>query len=230
MGKLLIFNNGMNDLENNLIIGGNKMDITKKSKKLKEQIGKRRSVRKFSKKDVPKKAVKDCINIASSAPSGANMQPWTFVLVSDSKIKSEIRKEAEKVELEFYKEKINEEWSEKLSPLKTNYKKTFLENAPYLICVFMQKYGLDKKGNKITHYYPHQSVGIATGFLISALHQIGLATLTYTPAPMNFLKNILERPENETPYMILPVGYPAEEYSPPDITKKSEDEYLIEYE
>ena len=160
------------------------------------------------------------------APSGANTQPWSFVVVSDAATKSSIRKKAEEVEREFYDRRITDEWRSRLESLKTGVEKPFLESAPYLICIFTQTYGIDSQGNRLTHYYPQESVGIAAGFLISALHQLGLATLTYTPAPMGFLRDLLGRPKNEMPYMILVVGCPDEESPPPELEKKSEEEYL----
>ncbi len=181
------------------------------SEKLYSIMEKRRSSRFFKSKDVPLEDVRNCIKIAGSAPSGANMQPWSFVLVTDRKTKETIREEAEKTEKAFYDEKISDEWREDLEALKTNCEKPFLTEAPCLICVFMKRYDYDSDGNRKKVYYPNESAGIATGFLISALHLTGLATLTYTPAPMSFLGKILDRPENERPFMILPVGYPAEQ-------------------
>lgn len=186
----------------------------------------RRSVRSFSKRPIPKEVIIHCISIAASAPSGANMQPWSFVLVMDPHTKKKIRQNAEEVERIFYSKKITEEWHRRLKPLKTNARKPFLEDAPYLICIFVQQYGLDDQGNRIKHYYPLESVGIATGFLISSLHQLGISTLTYTPAPMGFLSELLGRPENERPYMILVVGYPKDGYEPPRLEKKEPADYL----
>ncbi|MEC9488318.1 MAG: nitroreductase family protein [Halanaerobium sp.] len=204
-----------------------KDDQIRQSRRLLSVLQERRSCRSFQKESIPEEVITNCIAAAASAPSGANLQPWTFVLVVDPDIKREIRRRAEEVEKEFYQSKITTEWRNKLEPLGTNFSKPFLEEAPYLICIFLQKYGLDKEGNRVTHYYPRESVGIATGLLISSLQQLGISTLTYTPSPMNFLNDILDRPENERAYMILPVGYPAEGYQPPDISRKTEDEYLI---
>lgn len=201
-------------------------DMKIKSKELLDIMKKRRSVRAFSEKEVPEEAIINCISIAATAPSGANTQPWSFVLVKDKATKRLIRAQAEAVEKNFYKDIITEEWSNKLKPLATNAEKAFLEEAPYLICIFTQKYGFDEDGKKSTHYYPDISVGLATGILISSLHQIGLATLTYTPAPMTFIKDLLKRPDNETPYMIIIVGYSEDTYIAPGIKKKNVGEYL----
>jgi len=187
-------------------------------------IQKRRSVRQFSNKPVSINIIKNCINAAASAPSGANMQPWHFAVISDPKIKKIIRLEAEKIEREFYQKTAPEEWLQALKPLGTNENKGFLEIAPYLIVVFMQRYGLRPDGSRVRYYYPLESVGLATGFLLTALHHAGLATLTYTPSKMKFLNTLLNRPGNERPYVILVVGHPAENVSFPEITKKSLDE------
>lgn len=154
------------------------------------------------------------------------MQPWSFVLVSDRELKTEIRKEAERVEREFYARRISDEWKDKLRPLETSWKKEFLEKAAYLICILVQKYGVDSDGNRIKHYYPVESVGIATGFLISALHQLGISSLPYTPLPMTFLTKLLKRPPNERPFLIVVVGYPSKSYKPPKMRKKGPGEYV----
>ena len=187
----------------------------------------RRSIRAFSNKPIPESVIENCIKIAASAPSGANLQPWSFVLVKDKKLKRKIREEAEKVEKIFYNKITTNKWRNELKPLKTDFRKPFLEQAPYLICIFAQRYGIDKKrGKKIRHYYVNESVGIAVGLLISALHQLGIGTLTYTPAPMTFLCKILKRPINERPFMILVVGYPKKSYKPPRLKKKRIDKLL----
>jgi iodotyrosine deiodinase len=202
-------------------------DLIRRSENLLKQLKKRRTVRFFSKKNIPHSVIENCIAVAGTAPSGANMQPWTFVLVEDLKIKKEIRKKAEEVEKEFYSKRITKEWKEKLVPLNTAPKKEFLTQAPYLICIFIQNYGIDNKGKKVKHYYSIESVGIATGILISALHQLGISSVTYTPAPMTFLKELLHRPPNEKPFMILAVGYPHPNYKPPVLKKKSLKEILV---
>jgi len=155
------------------------------------------------------------------------MQPWSFVLVSNKEVKTEIRRQAERVEKEFYAKRISEEWKSRLKPLKTGHRKRFLVEAPYLICIFVQRYGLDNNRNKVGHYYPIESVGIATGFLISALHQLGISSLSYTPVPMTFLSRFLKRPPNEKPFMILAVAYPSKNYKPPKIKKKTVEKYLV---
>ncbi len=181
----------------------------------------RRTVRDFSSKAVPESVIANAITVAGSAPSGANMQPWHFVAVSDQKTKSEIREAAEVEERELYDHRASDEWLEALAPIGTDANKPFLETAPWLIAVFAQKYTLDENGKKRKHYYTPESVGIATGFLIAALHQAGLATLTHTPSPMGFLRDILGRPDHEKPFLLLVAGYPADDAQVPDIGKKS---------
>lgn len=181
----------------------------------------RRTVRHFSDRPVPRDLIENCLLAAGTAPSGANMQPWHFVAVSDLVIKQQIRAAAEAEEREFYSGRASEEWLEALAPLGTDANKPFLETAPWLIVIFAQNYGLDAGGRKVKHYYVSESVGIATGMLITAVHQAGLVSLTHTPSPMNFLSEILHRPANERAFLILVVGYPAEEAHVPAITKKS---------
>lgn len=187
----------------------------------------RRTVRHFSSRPVPMDVIEHCLRTAGSAPNGANMQPWTFVVVSDPSAKSRIREAAEAEEYEFYEQRAPEAWLEALEPFSTDADKPFLETAPVLIAIFAQSYALDAAGNRIKHYYVQESVGIATGFLIAALHVAGLATLTHTPSPMRFLNEILERPDNERPFLLLVVGYPAEDALVPDIDKKSLDEIAV---
>ena len=184
----------------------------------------RRTVRHFSDRPVPREVIERCIEIAGRAPSGANIQPWHFVVVSDSKIKKKIRRAAEKEEREFYNGRAPQEWLDKLEHLGTDENKPYLEVAPYLIAIFVERYGLNNEGKKEKHYYTMESVGLATGFLIAALHHVGLASLTHTPSPMNFLNEILNRPENEKPFMLLVVGYPAEDAKVPKISKKPLDQ------
>jgi nitroreductase len=184
----------------------------------------RRSVRQFSDRPVPRAVIEDCLRAAGTAPSGANMQPWTFVVVSDPAVKRRIREGAEEQERALYEHRASEEWLEALAPLGTDACKPFLEQAPYLIVVFAQRYGLAEDGSQVKHYYVSESVGIATGILVAALHHAGLGLLTYTPSPMRFLGEILERPPNERPFLLLAVGYPAEDAHVPDIQKKSLDE------
>jgi len=184
----------------------------------------RRTVRHFSSRAVPRELVEAAIRVAGRAPSGANQQPWTFVLVSNPEIKRQIRIAAEAEEKESYEHRMPGDWLEALAPLGTDWHKEFLETAPYLIVVFRLDYGVartpDGSERKVKHYYVQESVGIACGFLIAALHWMGLATLTHTPSPMGFLAKILQRPPNEKPYLLLPVGYPADGAEVPDIPKK----------
>ena len=186
-----------------------------------EKLKRRRTVRDFSEKPVPKDVIEHCLKAAGTAPSGANQQPWYFVAVSDPATKHRIREEAEKAERAFYTHRAPEAWLSALSPLGTHAQKPFLDEAPYLIVIFAQKWGVDEDGNQIKHYYVKESVGIATGFLITAVHHAGLVSLTYTPSPMDFLNKILKRPSNEKAFMILVVGYPEKGVSVPNITKKS---------
>jgi nitroreductase len=189
----------------------------------------RRSVRDFSDEPVPLDVVRRCIETAAQAPSGANKQPWTFVLVTDPELKRRIREGAEAEERAFYAGRASERWLADLEPLGTDAKKPFLETAPALIAVFAQRHGPeDAGGEPARHYYVAESVGIACGFLIAALHHAGLATLTHTPSPMKFLGQILERPDNERPYLLLPVGYPAPDCEVPDIERKPLDTVLFE--
>jgi nitroreductase len=187
----------------------------------------RRTVRDFSHEPVPYELVENAIATAGTAPSGANQQPWTFVVVSDPDIKHQIRIAAEQEEKESYEHRMSEEWLEALAPLGTDWHKPHLEAAPYLIVVFMQAYGLRADGTKFKHYYAMESVGIAVGMLLCSLHQAGLATLTHTPNPMGFLSEILQRPPNERAYVIIPVGYPVENAQVPAIDKKPLHEIIL---
>ena len=185
-----------------------------------DDMRRRRTVRQFSPRPVGQSVVEDCIAAASTAPSGANLQPWHFVVVSDPDIKRQIREAAEHQEEEFYRRRAPQEWLEALEHLGTDQHKPFLETAPYLVVVFVQKHGTAPDGTKIKHYYPLESVGIATGILITALHLAGLATLTHTPSPMGFLNEILDRPTSERPFLVLVTGYPATDALVPLIDKK----------
>lgn len=187
-------------------------------------IRRRRTVRHFSDRPVPREVIEDCLRAAGVAPSGANMQPWHFVVVSDPAVKAEIRRGAEEEERAFYSGRAPDEWLEALAPLGTDEHKPFLETAPYLIVIFSQTYGVASDGRKVKHYYVQESVGIATGFLIAAIHHAGLASLTHTPSPMGFLNHILNRPAIERPYLILVVGYPADDARVPAITKRQLEE------
>jgi nitroreductase len=181
----------------------------------------RRTVRDFSDRPVPRDIIEHCVLAASTAPNGANLQPWHFVIVSDPDVKRAIRVEAEREEHEFYHHKAPQEWLDALRPLGTNEHKPFLERAPYLIVIFAQSYGVLPDGRKVKHYYAQESVGIAVGMLITAVHHAGLASLTHTPSPMGFLNRVLRRPSNERPFLILVVGYPDFAATVPAITKKS---------
>lgn len=184
------------------------------------ELHRRRTVREFSTREVPRDVIESCVRAAGSAPSGANQQPWHFVIVSDPAIKQRIRAAAEQEEHEFYHRLATDEWLEALEPLGTDWHKPFLDTAPYLIVVFGQAYGVAADGARYKHYYVKESVGIATGMLITAVHHAGLVCLTHTPGRMGFLSEILRRPENERPFLVLVVGYPAEGVKVPDIKRK----------
>lgn len=185
-----------------------------------EWMDERRTCRDFSNKPVPKEVIENIVLAASTAPSGAHKQPWTFCIVSNPEIKSKIRVEAEKEEYESYNGRMPEDWKKDLLPLQTDWKKEFLEIAPYLIIVFKKSYDFDADGKKTNTYYANESCGLACGFLLAAIHNAGLVALTHTPSPMNFLSKILNRPVNEKPYLLIPVGYAAEECWVPDIHRK----------
>ncbi|HEU4521536.1 MAG TPA: nitroreductase family protein [Thermoanaerobaculia bacterium] len=202
-------------------------DSVRRAREFLETVSLRRSVREFSSDPVPLEAITLAIAAAAAAPSGANMQPWKFVLVTDPELKRRIRIAAEEEERENYGGRMPEEWLQALAPLQTDWRKEFLEIAPALIVVFKEDYGLTEAGTKVTHYYVNESVGIACGFLLAALNAAGLATLTHTPSPMGFLRDILERPRNEKAFLLIPVGYPAEGCRVPDIRKKPLGEVLI---
>ncbi len=184
----------------------------------------RRTVREYSDRPVPRRVIEECLRAAGTAPSGANHQPWHFVVVSDPEVKARIRVAAEDEERAFYNGGAPQEWLDALAALGTDEHKPFLETAPYLIAIFAERYMLGPEGGKVKNYYVQESVGIATGILITALHHAGLATLTHTPSPMNFLNEILGRPPNERPFLLLVTGYPAEDARVPAITKKPLDE------
>jgi iodotyrosine deiodinase len=186
----------------------------------------RRSVRQFSSEPVPFELVANAVATAGSAPSGAHQQPWTFVVVSDAALKRRIRLAAETEERRNYEGRMSEEWLRVLEPIGTDWRKPHIEDAPYVIVVFEQVYGLDG-GRKVKHYYTKESVGIATGLLLASLHVAGLATLTHTPSPMGFLSRLLERPRNERPYVLVPVGYPAPDAEVPDLARKPLAEILV---
>ena len=204
-------------------------DLVKFSKLFFDKMNSRRSVRTFSLEAIPLEVIKNAINTASTAPSGANKQPWHFVLVQDAKIKREIRIAAEKEEKEFYSSRAPEDWLNDLEQFDTNEHKPFLEIAPYLIVVFEEKYKINSVGEKEKNYYTKESVGLATGMLLTALHNVGIATLTHTPSPMKFLSEILNRPKNETPFLLVVAGYPEKGTVVPNINRKELDKVLTVY-
>lgn len=199
-------------------------EMVERSRAFLERMRKRRSVRHFSGREVPRDVLMNCIAAAATAPSGANKQPWTFVLVTDPVIKHRIRLAAEREERAFYSGRAPQRWLDDLAPLATDENKEFLDIAPALIAVFAKKHGKEADER---HYYVSESVGIAVGFLLAALHDAGLATLTHTPSPMAFLREILERPANEGAYVLIPVGYPAEDCRVPDIERKALGEVVV---
>ncbi|HEY2801112.1 MAG TPA: nitroreductase family protein [Chthoniobacterales bacterium] len=185
-----------------------------------EKMASRRTVRDFSNRPVPREVIESCLRTAGSAPNGANLQPWHFVAVSDPALQHEIRIAAEEEEREFYEHRAPNEWLEALAALGTTAEKPFLEAAPWLIAIFSQPYEIRPDGRKLKHYYATESVGIATGFLIAALHLAGLASLTHTPSPMGFLNKLLDRPAHEKPFLLLVVGYPTPNAVVPNIERK----------
>lgn len=191
---------------------------------------KRRTLREFSDRAVPRKVIEYVIKTASSAPSGAHKQPWTFCAVQNPGLQREIRAAAEKEEYENYHGRMSDSWLKDLQPFDTDWNKPFLETAPWLIIIFRKIYDLDEEGNKSNNYYVNESVGIATGFLLTALHSVGLAALTHTPSPMNFLGKILGRPSNEKPFLLIPVGYPAADAKVPILQRKPLEEIACFFE
>jgi iodotyrosine deiodinase len=191
-----------------------------------DMMRRRRSVRSLSPEPIPRECVEYAVRTAASAPSGANRQPWHFVIVDDPALKREIRLAAEEEERENYQQRFPPEWLEALSVLGTDWHKQFLEDAPYLVVVFKQSYGIEETGRKVTNYYVNESVGIACGLFITALHNMGLATLTHTPSPMGFLSRLLGRPANEKPFILFPVGYPAPGATVPALTRKSFEDFV----
>lgn len=195
-------------------------EISRRAKAFEQDMKSRRTVRNFSDRPVPRQTIETCIAAAGGAPSGANQQPWHFVAIGDPQTKICIRKAAEEEERAFYSGRAGQEWIDALAHLGTDDNKPFLEEAPWLIVIFAQRWGEDENGNRIKHYYVPESVGIAAGFLISAIHMAGLASLTHTPAPMKFLNRICGRPEAEKPVILLVVGHPKTDAQVPDISKK----------
>ena len=203
--------------------------MIQKSDEFYKWLDKRRTIRDFSDKPIPKEVIENIILSASSAPSGAHKQPWTFCVVSDPAIKKLIRIEAEKEEFDSYNGRMPEEWLKDLRPLQTDWHKEFLETAPYLIIVLKKSYDKKDDGTKGTVYYATESCGLACGFLLAAIHNAGLGALTHTPSPMNFLCKVLNRPENEKPFLLVPVGYPADECWVPDLNRKPIEDVAVWY-
>jgi len=199
-------------------------EMTARAAEFNAEIRRRRSVRSFSSRAIPRTVIEQCIAAAGAAPSGANQQPWHFAVVSDPATKRKIRLAAEAEEREFYTRRATTEWLKALAPLGTDANKPFLETAPYLIAVFAQPFSIGPDGGRVKHYYVAESVGIAVGILITALHHAGLATLTHTPSPMAFLTRILNRPAHERPYLLVVTGYPADDAQTPVIARKSLEE------
>lgn len=202
-------------------------EMLTRSAEFADLLHRRRTVRHFSNRPVSRELIENCIRAAGTAPSGANMQPWRFVIISNPEVKHTIRLAAEEEERDFYTHRAPKEWLEALAPLGTDSEKPFLETAPYLIAIFAEKNGTLPDGRSVKHYYVAESVGIATGMLITALHHAGLVSLTHTPSPMNFLNEILSRPNNEKPFLLLVVGYPADDAFVPNIQRKSLDEIAL---
>ena len=192
-------------------------------------IDKRRSVRFFSDKDVPEEVINNILKTASSAPSGAHKQPWSFCVISNKVLKHKLRVLAEHEERINYESRMSDSWKKDLSHLGTDDVKEFIDIAPWIIVVMRKPYDIDKQGNKTNNYYVNESVGIASGFLISAIHYAGLATLTHTPSPMGFITKALNRPENEKPFLLLPVGYPSKDCTVPDLKRKDLNEIAFYY-
>ena len=202
-------------------------EMLQRAREFHAELKRRRTVRHFSSRPVPRSVIESCLSAATTAPSGANLQPWHFVVVSDAETKRRIRQAAEAEERHFYRHRAPREWLDALAPLGTDEHKPFLEHAPYLVAIFAQKYGHLPDGRKVKHYYPTESVGLATGMLIAALHIAGLATLTHTPSPMKFLNEILGRPAStERPFLLLVAGYPDKNATVPDIARKPLDEVV----
>ena len=205
-------------------------EMITRSQEFYQQANLRRTIRQFSDKPVPKQVLLNIIKTAGTSPSGAHKQPWSFCLVSNAELKKEIRQAAEHEEYESYTGRMSQTWMDDLKPMGTDWIKPFLETAPWLIVVFRRIFDYDENGKKKNNYYVNESIGIACGMLLMAIHHAGLSALTHTPSPMNFLSSILKRPENERPFLLIPVGYAAEETYVPNIFRKNLDEICEVYE
>ncbi|RMG19966.1 MAG: nitroreductase family protein, partial [Bacteroidetes bacterium] len=205
-------------------------EMIRRSEAFYQWMNQRRSLRHFSDRPVPREVIENLIKTASTAPSGAHKQPWTFCAVGNAELKRQIRMAAEEEERVNYGGRMSESWLEDLAPLGTDEHKPFLEIAPWLIVVFRRPYELSPDGKKKNNYYVNESVGLACGFLLAAIHEAGLVALTHTPSPMNFLCKILKRPSNERPFLLIPVGYPADDARVPDIHRKKLDEIAVFFE
>jgi iodotyrosine deiodinase len=203
--------------------------MAERSSQFYQWMDKRRTCRDFSDKPVPREVIENILLAASTAPSGAHKQPWTFCVVTDAAIKKQVREAAEKEEQESYNNRMSDEWLQDLAPIGTDWQKPFLEIAPYLIIVFRRSYELEAGGHKHQNYYVQESCGLACGFLLAAIHHAGLVALTHTPSPMNFLCDVLKRPANEKPFLLIPVGYAAEECWVPDLERKPLEEVAVWY-
>jgi nitroreductase len=203
-------------------------EMIRRSQNYLEWADKRRSVRHFSNREVPLEVMENLIMTASTAPSGAHKQPWTFCLISNKELKSKIRALAEEEEYRSYHGRMTKEWLKDLEPLGTDWQKEFIDVAPWIVVVMKRSYEFDPEGVKLNNYYVAESVGLAAGFFLMAVHHAGLVALTHTPSPMNFISKVLERPENEKPVLLIPVGFPAENATVPDLKRKSKSE-VIEY-
>ena len=204
-------------------------EMLKRSQDYFQLMDRRRSVREFSDKPVDLEIIENAIRTAGTAPSGAHKQPWTYCIVSDPEIKKEIREKAEAEELESYTNRMSDEWLRDIAPMGTDHNKPFLEIAPYLVIIFKKVYDKGEEGEKQTNYYVNESVGISAGMFIAAVHNAGLAALTHTPSPMNFLSKILDRPENERPFLLIPIGFPSENAQIPDLKRKKLEQITVYY-
>ena len=204
-------------------------EALERSREFTETMEARRSIRLFSPEPVPRELIDNALTVAGTAPSGAHQQPWTFAVVSDPVMKARLREAAEKEERDFYERRATDEWKEAIEPIGTDWVKTHITDAPYVIVVFEQAWRPGPDGTKVKHYYVRESVGIAVGFLLAALQVSGLCALTHTPSPMGFLRELLGRPENERPFILIPVGYPADDAVVPDLSRKPLDEFVARY-